>query len=389
VTRTIGLVFPGDSSAPTTWSGIPFGLAGGFEDLGLEVVHLRAAAPRRVERALGAAIAVRHVPRARQLGVSPARSGARTAARMGPTNAALRSTVAAAAVGRAGDVDAFVQIGTGYMLPTRRPVVTCEDMTIPQAIRHRGYTGWKIMAPRGRQARMAIARRSYRRAVACGGLSDWVVHSIVEDYGIPAEKVHTMGIGANRLPAPRPRDWATPRLLWVGLDWERKRGDAVVRAFGALREQRPGATLDLVGRHPRVDVPGVTGHGLLRLGDPEGAAKLDELFGRATCFVMPSRVEPVGIVYAEALHAGIPSVGTTQGGSPLVIGDAGATVHPDDEPGLLDALLQVTDPQRAPELGERALARSPLFRWRAVAERYLRALGHEEWEGRPLADYLD
>jgi glycosyltransferase involved in cell wall biosynthesis len=198
-----------------------------------------------------------------------------------------------------------------------------------------------------------------------------------------------MGIGANHLPPARERDWSVPRLLWVGVDWERKRGDAVVRAFAALRSEHPEATLDLVGRHPRVDVPGVREHGFLRLGDREGAARLDALFGAATCFVMPSRVEPVGIVYAEALQAGVPSIGTTQGGSPLVIGDAGETVDPDDEPGLLAALRRVSDPERAPELGARALARAPLFRWRAVAERYLRALGHEVWDDRPLAGYLD
>jgi glycosyltransferase involved in cell wall biosynthesis len=132
----------------------------------------------------------------------------------------------------------------------------------------------------------------------------------------------------------------------------------------------------------------VQGHGVLRLGDPAHAARLADIWGRATCFVMPSRVEPVGIVYAEALAAGIASIGTTHGGCPLVIGDAGIAVDPADEAALDEALRRVTDPETAAHLGAQARVRAPLFTWRAVAERHLRALGHETWHGRPLAGYL-
>jgi glycosyltransferase involved in cell wall biosynthesis len=43
------------------------------------------------------------------------------------------------------------------------------------------------------------------------------------------------------------RDWSTPRFLFVGNDFERKNGVAVVSAFKRLRDQVSEARLDVVG----------------------------------------------------------------------------------------------------------------------------------------------
>ena len=147
-----------------------------------------------------------------------------------------------------------------------------------------------------------------------------------------------------------------------------------MRAFGRVRERFPTARLELSGHHPRVDVEGVTGHGWLSLGDEREREKLDRLFETATCFVMPSRVEPAGIVYLEAGAAAVPSIGSTVGGCAELIGDGGTVVDPDDEQALFEAMLRFSDAAVAREAGQCALARADDFTWEAVARRVLEAL---------------
>jgi glycosyltransferase involved in cell wall biosynthesis len=61
----------------------------------------------------------------------------------------------------------------------------------------------------------------------------------------------------------------------------------------------------------------------------------------AEVFVMPSRVEPFGIVVLEAWRAGVPSVVTPHGGAPEFVEDGvtGLVVDPED-PALLAAAIK-------------------------------------------------
>lgn len=201
------------------------------------------------------------------------------------------------------------------------------------------------------------------------------------DYGVPAEQVHVVGVGRNHSPRPAARDWERPRFLFVGGDWARKNGDRVVRAFRTVKTQFPEARLDLVGGHPRVDAEGVVGHGWLSLTAERDRRKLDFLFEAATCFVMPSLSEPAGIVYLEAGAAGVPSIGSTVGGSGELIGDAGCVVDPADDRALCDAMLRFAKGDEAHAAGQRALARSEHFEWTKVAERILDALDSSQQHG--------
>jgi glycosyltransferase involved in cell wall biosynthesis len=89
---------------------------------------------------------------------------------------------------------------------------------------------------------------------------------------------------------------------------------------------------------------------------------------------MPSWSEPAGIAYLEAGAAGVPSIGSTVGGSAELIGDGGCVVDPADEQGLFDAMLGFSSGETARKAGERALARAGWFTWPMVARRILAAL---------------
>jgi glycosyltransferase involved in cell wall biosynthesis len=300
----------------------------------------------------------------------------------------VRSAILARRLRRRQPIDRVIQFGSEYRLPAETDYVTLDDATIVQLWRAYPYEWMGIVAESSLRRMIARQREIFRKARACCVLNRWAAQSIVEDYGVPASRVHVVGTGPNRTIEAADRDWAVPRFLFVGKDFRRKNGERVLEAFARVRDCHPDATLDLVGSHPSLSLGGVTPHGMLRPDRPDEVAKLNALFARATCLVMPSLLEPTGNVHAEALAAGIGSIGTTSGGVSTIIGDAGVTVSPHDTDELVAQMLAFCDPERAREFGRRARARAPLFTWTAVAQRVIRALELPDWHETELAGFL-
>jgi glycosyltransferase involved in cell wall biosynthesis len=367
----IGVAFPQDPSKRATWSGTPSGVMRGLCEAGVEPVAIATEPPPLVKAASLNVIAAFYLRSDRDV-VAAARR-ARAAARASTATALLNTWSAPRALRRAGRLDGIIQIGTGYTLATDVPIATFEDMTVAQTKTH-PYAGWDLLSRRAFASRMARQRRAYEQAVACCLTSRWAARSVIDDYGISPAKVHVVGVGRNHSAPAVDRDWTTPSFLFVGMDWPRKNGEGVLRAFARLREELPNARLDVVGGHPPLAAPGVTGHGVLRLDVPEQHERLERLFGEATCFVMPSHSEASAIAYVEAAAAGLPSIGTSAGGSDYLIGDGGLVVDPRDDSALLAAMRRLADPEAAARMGAAAKLRSELFTWRAVARRLLDAL---------------
>ena len=357
----VAVVYPGE---PSWWAGVPAGLMRGLEELGARVTMVDARPPRPL--ALAGQLAL--VPRYFR-GALPHPGRVLALADLGPELGTLRSRATRRRLREAGPFDAVVQIGTDYPIRSGSPIAVVQDRTVQQAL-STGYPRWLALPEGALRTLVERQAEAYANARACCLLTPWPAESLVRDHGVPREKVHVVGFGPNNVAPPEGRDWSKPRFLFIGREWDRKRGDAVMAAFARLRERVPDATLDVVGGHPPLREPGVTGHG----NQPAGPG-VSDLLGAATCLVVPSLVEPAGIVYVEAGASGIASIGTTVGGAAKVIGDAGRTVAPGDDDGLLEAMLELADPGTARELGERARERSRPFTWRSMAARTMRALG--------------
>ena len=214
--------------------------------------------------------------------------------------------------------------------------------------------------------------------VSCAA-SQWAAASLIDDLHLAPEKVKVVGFGVgaghdqSRVPVGL-RNWSHPSFLFVGRDWDRKNGDAVIRAFRSLRQSEPTATLHVVGAHPHLSEGGVTGYGPLSRHDPNEKRTLDQLFARATCFVMPSVVEPFGHAYVEAGTVGVGSIGTTEGGAADAIGRGGVLVDPLDVCEIAEAMRYFCRPGIAPRIGLEACEHSKQLSWDLVAQRVLRAL---------------
>jgi glycosyltransferase involved in cell wall biosynthesis len=335
-----------------TWTGIARGLASGLEAHGQEVVLVAADLDRITELVVNQYS--RHI---------------HTLTRATRPVMALQNLRVAVRRRRLAPVDVWVQMGSTISLPRATPFVTFEDMTVPLAKRSAYYRGFDEQTTARWSARQA---RAYARARRCCVASEWAADSLRRDFGVAPSMISVVGLGHSYDPTtPGRKNWEAPTFLWVGRDWERKNGDAVVRAFTQLRAEHRDAVLHLVGSHPSLDVPGVVGHGLLRRTDPAERVELDGLFAAATCFVMPSQNEAFGIVYVEAGATGTPSIGSTRGGAPEAVGPGGICVEPGDDAALTAAMKRICDPATARVLGERARAHSARYTWPNVAERVL------------------
>jgi glycosyltransferase involved in cell wall biosynthesis len=137
----------------------------------------------------------------------------------------------------------------------------------------------------------------------------------------------------------------------------------------------PEATLDLVGNHPEINAPGVTGHGFLARQDASAQRKLDWLYASATCFVLPSQFDPSPIAYLEAASAGLPVIATSRGGAGELINDGAIVVEPGDSKALVAAMLRLADGSTAESMGAAAARNAATSSWADVAGRILEALG--------------
>jgi glycosyltransferase involved in cell wall biosynthesis len=385
----LGLADSVDPRELQTGSGASASLLAALREVVSEVVPLSGVLPQTLGRATHLASVA---GRLRPSDLRDPRGGARRvhgAAKLGRPTVAVRTAMMRRDLARAGALDAVVQRASDMELPPGAPIVSFEDSTVLQAWRSYPWPHLRGFTDRDVERYAARQRRIYRAAVACCCATHWVQRSVVADYGIEPSKVHTVGMGRNHeVPAPEGRDWSTPHFLFVGVDWERKNGAAVLDAFATLRERVPEATLDVVGGHPPIEQAGVRAHGHLSLVDEHHRSLLAELYARATAFVMPSLHEPAGIVYVEAGGAGIASIGTTDGGAATMIGPGGLIVDPRSREQILAAMLELAEPRRARELGALAQAHSQLLSWRKVAERVVRATALPGLDTSGLAEFL-
>jgi glycosyltransferase involved in cell wall biosynthesis len=387
----IAVTCSGDPTDVAAYSGIPAALLKGLTDLGAEGLPLRGDLGPRAQigfERLMVATGLRPHDLLTPSVLRSRRRALRMRLDMSLAMPAARTSGVRRGVRKLMPLDGVVQYGVGFDVPASLPFVTYEDATLRQVADDYAWPWIGDPQPKLLAKLHDQHRRRYERAKACAFMSHWAARSAVEDYDVDPAKVHVVGAGRNHEPTCLDRDWSVPRALFVGFEWERKNGPAVLRAFGRVRERWPDARLDVVGVHPSLDAEGVCFHGPLSLANGEQRKQVEALFASATFFVMPSIHEPAGIVYAEAQAAGIASVATSSGGAQTIVGDAGIVVDPRDDDAIAAAMLELCDPANAARLGARALARSSLFTWRKVAERLIRALGVTTPTATQLAEFL-
>jgi glycosyltransferase involved in cell wall biosynthesis len=257
---------------------------------------------------------------------------------------------------RAGGYDLIVQLHTLFApgrLDAGRPFVLHTDNTYMLSERH--FPPWAPLWGRAREEWLAMEGATYRQAAFLFPRSEFLRRSLVEDYGCDPARVIRVGGGANFPPLPLDgKRYDGQIALFVGSDFARKGGMALLDAWEQVAQILPAAQLWIVGpkRPLRPPQPGVRWIG--RVSD---RAELARLYAQATLFVMPSLFEPWGHVFLEAMASGLPCIGSDHGATPEIIGDGrtGLLVRAGQPDVLTIALVTLLrDPGLAEELGRRA-----------------------------------
>ncbi|MCX6502863.1 MAG: glycosyltransferase family 4 protein [Microbacterium sp.] len=366
--RRLAFVYP--DRGPLTaahWSGTPAALLAAFRGHGVDVHEVGYDLPRALTAPvhLLASIGARGTAEADHHRL-------KVRARESAMNASLRAL---------GHIDAVVAVGTDAYRLGRLDVrgartATYDDATLQTMWDHPDSdtraAGFRESAVR---RWIDVQRASVRAATVACVSTGWAATSFRDGYGVPDHRVRVVGMGhRSRVPHPGVRRAPHPAFLFVGVDWKRKNGAAVLRGFARVRERFPDAVLHLVGEHTAVRQPGVLDHGLLRRDDVDAQRLLDRLYLSCTAFVLPSRFDPSPIAYLEAASAGLPVIATREGGAGELLREGAITVDPSADEEIARAMMTLADSAEAARRGALAARAARTATWHHVAGRILDAL---------------
>ncbi len=163
--------------------------------------------------------------------------------------------------------------------------------------------------------------------------------------------------------------------------YPRKNTITLLRAHRRLLARIPEARLRIVGDGPAMPLLRRTAKELglkdrvTFMGALSTHAEVRRQYSSAHAFCMPSLQEGFGIVYLEAMAAGLPVVTSHRGAPTQVLGDAGLLVDPLDAEEMARTLARLLqDPGLRRRLTEKGRRRVRRFDHRRVARRYERTL---------------
>lgn len=166
-----------------------------------------------------------------------------------------------------------------------------------------------------------IDRQALRRADKVILPSKWAYQSVVKDYEQPESKLALVPFGAN-LPevqiSPKKLTEKTIKLLLVGVEWERKGLDIALEIIQKLNADQHDHQyqLTVVGLEAPLDskYENVIFKGRLDKNDPAELQLLEAEYKKADIFILPTRAEAAGIVFAEAAMYALPTLTYATGG---------------------------------------------------------------------------
>lgn len=285
-----------------------------------------------------------------------------------------------------GKFDVILQIGATFDVPRADgvPVVLYCDSSIELAKTgaSTGHSDAAFLNEAELREIRAHEARVYAQASRIVTMSHQLRESFIRDFGLPEDRLVTVHVGPNVSIAdeevpPRAPD-VPPTILFVGRDFGRKGGNVLLEAFEHVRREIPNARLRMIGSARTKAPAGVEFLPFQSRDTATGRRAMDHAYRTADVFCLPTRFEPFGTSFVEAMLYGLPCVGPRAWAVPEIIldGTTGLLVEPENPAAYADALLALLrDPARARTYGragrERAVAE---FSWTGVASKISTAL---------------
>jgi glycosyltransferase involved in cell wall biosynthesis len=225
-------------------------------------------------------------------------------------------------------------------LKTDIPIVLVEDATYGQLINY--YPAYSNLLKRSVYELNALEKQALDKASLVVLWSEWAARSVIDGYQVHPEKVRVVPSGANFNTAPaeeqvlRREKSGSCRLLFVGVDWERKGGEIAFEALLKLHEMGIQAELIVCGCTP----PEGFSHAYMRVipfldkNDARQRQELETLYMTSDFLFLPTRCDAYGLVFCEASAYGLPAITTNTGGvSGVVVEGENGFMLPSDARG--------------------------------------------------------
>ena len=273
----------------------------------------------------------------------------------------------------------------GFLVPSRG---------VPRVAAIKGVRGDEARFERG-LTRVRLEIESFlegihvRRTDRILATSAYSAAFVAESYRVPAERITVV---------PEPIDLDRWRQALTAGPEPPRSGNTILCVAHLYPRKDVGILLAAMARLPSDAVLRIVGTGpeLAGLRRQAGELKLerrveflghvafDRLAGeyrRADIFCLPSRQEGFGIVFLEAMAAGLPIVAARTAAVPEVVPDGVCGIlvspgRPDELAGALDRLLSSAGERR--RMGEAGRRRAALYDAPLVATRFLEAVGLEK-----------
>lgn len=234
---------------------------------------------------------------------------------------------------------------------TKLPIIYLSDSTARLSLGYYNNTPYSRRANEYYELCEAQALARADRIVYFGGSR--AADSAVRDYGVDPAKIRIIGAGGNvTVPADidsilSRKQCEQCRLLFIGIDWERKGGDVAIETLDALARAGIDAMLTVCSAKVPTAVrkhEGVRFEGFLNKDNPAEAERYHELLCEAHFILVPSRADNGSFAALEANAYGVPAVVRSTGGLVTLIADGtnGISV-PDaaDARDFAEAILQI------------------------------------------------
>lgn len=236
------------------------------------------------------------------------------------------------------DIDAVLSLESPSAQPiayvdTDKPIVFWESGTFAALVDFYPYYRRSTMCDQTFEDGLANERSALERCRLAVYHSEWAAQSAIQTYGIDPRKIRIVAPGGNfesnfsiddmnAVIDARPSDRC--KLLFLGVNWERKGGDLAVQVAKQLNDAGLPTELSIVGCDPPSDEPlpdFVKPLGFIYKWSPEGREKMVKLLSESHFLILPTIADCFPLVFGEVSAFGLPSLSTKVGGVPYAIKD--------------------------------------------------------------------
>ena len=229
------------------------------------------------------------------------------------------------------DTDAIFSLGTIQVacLETKIPIFIYVDGIFEQM---RIEYGWSKLSYATVQEANSLEQKALNNCTCIISCAIETMKAIRNYYDIEEKKIELVPLGANWDSSPshvevlksiKNRSKTKCKLLFVGVDWNRKGADIVLETSRILVEQGLDIELHICGiKKVPISLPKyVHNHGFLNKSNESDISLLKQLFFESHFLFVPSRAEAYGLVFCEASAYGLPSISHRIGGLTTTIVD--------------------------------------------------------------------